>query len=133
MQNIIIEEIYTRPGRAVPEYGNAFFKTNVGIFEVGVAHLKKCSDRDLADCTKASFIKELKLKYGSLVIKEARITYDSDKYFLISDKFLLVLGYQPGTYSELSTNNFWIIEDIDGANKNDFADFLELGMLNFRE
>ena len=133
MQNIIIEEIYTRPDKKIPEYADAFFKTNVGIFEVGAGHIEKCIDCDLSDCTKANFINELKLKYGPLVIKEARITYDSDKYFLISDKFLLVLGYQPNTYSILSTNCFWIIEDIDGVNKNDFADFLELDMLNFME
>ena len=133
MQNLFIEEIYTRPDKTIPEYGDAFFKTNAGIFEVGVAHIKKCIDCDLSDCTKVNFINELKLKYGPLVINEARITYDSNKYFLISNKFLLVLGYEVNTYSEISTNCFWIIEDIDGVNKSDFADFLELDMLKFMD
>lgn len=47
-------------------------------------------------------------------------------YFLISNKFLLVLGFTLNSSTENSINELWIREDIYSSNKNELNGFYEL-------
>lgn len=126
MHNHYINTIYTKRDEDIPEYLDVIFETNQGFFEVGYGHIKKVIDPTLDSFVKQDCIEELKTKYGQLEILDMRTTYDNDMYFLISNKFLLVLGFALSSSTENSINEFWIREDIYGSNKNELNDFYEL-------
>ncbi len=130
MNDIILQDIYTRPDKSVPEYLEVLFLTNNGVYNVGVTSLSKDTLPILDNFTRLDFLDNLKAKYGELKIADARITYDNDKYFFIADQFILVLGYELNSYSEHSTQYFSIIEDISGLNKNEYEEFKQLDKLD---
>lgn len=131
MENIILQEIYTRPDPNIPEYLEVLFLTNNGIYEVSVTSLFLKAHPDTNGYKKADITDNLKAKYGSLKITESRITYDNDKYFLIANKFILVLGYQLNSNSDRNIQCFWAIEDIFDSNKTEYDEFKLLDKLNF--
>src|SRR5688572_30488813 len=102
--SFLIESIYTKQNEQIPEYLVVVFETNQGLYRVGYGQFEKASDVNLDDFKQRDFLDELKSKYGSLEISELRVTYDNDMYFLISDKFLLVLGYTLSSETEHSIN-----------------------------
>lgn len=130
MRDIILDDIYTRSDKLIPEYLEVLFSTNNGLYEVGVSSITKFSIPILNNFTRLDFLDNLKEKYGALKIADTRITYDNDKYFLIGDVFLLVLGYELNSYSEHSTQCFWVIEGIHDLNKNEYAEFIQLDKLD---
>lgn len=132
MEDIILEDIYTRPDKLVPEYLEVVFSTNNGFYEVEGTSITKLSFPDLKNFTRLDFLDNLKAKYGILRIADSRITYDNDKYFLIGNNtFLLVLGYELNSYLEHSIQCFWIIEDILDLNKKEYDNFIQLDKLEF--
>ena len=129
MANLTIESIYTKQDEQTPEYLVVVFETNQGLFKVGYGQFEKLSDINLENFQR-DFLDELKSKYGILEILDLRVTYDNEMYFLISNKFLLVLGYTLSSETEYSTNEIWIEEDIHGANQEELKEFYELNKVN---
>ncbi len=125
--NLIIESIYTRQDKEIPEYLVVIFETNKGFFQVGYGHFNKVSHFSLHGYQKQEFVEVLKGKYGKLEIVDLRVTYDNDMYFLVSNSFLLVLGFVLNSTTEHSINEFWTTEEIYGRNRNVLIEFYELG------
>jgi len=130
MIDIILQDIYTRPDKSIPEYLEVLFSTNDGIYNVGVTSVSKSAVPNLDNFIRLDFLDNLKAKYGELKIVDSRITYDNDKYFFIADRFILILGYELNSYSEHSTQCFSIIEDIHDLNKNEYEEFIQLDKLD---
>jgi len=126
IRNITIEAIYTKQDEQIPEYLVIVFETNQGLYQVGYGHFYKATDINLNDFVKSDFLNALKSKYGNLEIVDLRVTYDNDMHFLISNKFLLILGFTPSSTTKHSINEFSVEEDIYGSNKGALSDFLEL-------
>ncbi|HEV8271011.1 MAG TPA: hypothetical protein VGQ04_06860 [Chitinophagaceae bacterium] len=126
MTNLTIEAIYTKQDEQVPEYLIVVFNTNQGLYQVGYGHFYKAKDINLGDFVKSKFLDNLQSKYGILEIVDLRVTYDNDMYFLISNKFLLVLGFTLSSTTEHNINEFWVEEDIYDSNRNALDNFFEL-------
>ena len=133
MEETILEDVYIRSNKSIPEYLDVLFMTNKGCFEINVCSVSKMASYNLNEFSRLTFVTELKKKYGTLKILDARITYDNDKYFHIANEFLLVLGYQLNSTSENSTNEFWLIEHLDSINKTEYLDFLQMDKLDFSD
>jgi hypothetical protein len=131
MEDIFLEDIYTRTDDLIPEYLGVLFLTNKATYQVSVTSVSKTTVFNISGFTRAGFLDNLKAKYGDLQITDARITYDNDKYFLIGNSFLLVLYYELTSAFNNSIQDFRIIEDIYGMNKTELTDFLELDKLEF--
>jgi hypothetical protein len=131
MQDIFLEDIYTRTDNLIPEYLEVLFITNKATYQVSVTSVSKTTVFNISGFIRADFLDNLKTKYGDLQITDSRITYDNDKYFLIGNSFLLVLYYELTSAFNNSIQDFRIIEDIYGMNKAEFTDFLELDKLEF--
>jgi len=126
MTSLNIEAIYTKQDEQVPGYLVAIFKTNQGLYQVGYGHFDKLQDINLNEFFENDLVERLKRKYDLLEIVDSRVTSDNDMHFLISNKFILVLGFTLSSTTEYSINEFWIEEDIYGANGNALTNFFEL-------
>ena len=126
MDSFILESIYTKQDEQVPEYLVVVFETSKGFYHVGYGSIRKAVDLNLSDFTYHDQLEALKNKYETLEITDVRVTYDNDMYFLISGKFLLVLGFSLDTYTKHSINEFWLEEDIYGSNSEALVYFYEL-------
>jgi len=129
MASLTIESIYTKQNNDIPEYLDVVFETNQGFNRVGHGHFDKIYDINLSDFTHCDFLDNLKSKYGILEITDLRVTYDNEMYFLVSNKFLLILGYRLSSETKYSINEFWFEEDIYGSNNCSLTDFYELEKL----
>jgi hypothetical protein len=97
------------------------------LFKVGYGEFKKTTEINLIEYyTEDWLINDLKNKLGILTIDDIRVTYDNDMYFLLSGSIILVIGFVPNTYSEISDQIFWTIDDLDGSNKQEAEDLREL-------
>jgi hypothetical protein len=132
MPMLIIESVYTKADENIPGYLEVLFEMNLGFYKAGVCTFQKINEYDLTMYDKSEFITDLKAKYGQLAISEMRITYDNDKYFLISSSFLLVLGYRLDSAGK-DSNEFWIIEDLHGSNKHDLEEFYAMDTFKISE
>ena len=126
MANLTIKSIYTKQDEQIPEYLVVVFETNHGLYQVGYGHFDLVTGLNLLDFAKQDFLEELKSKYGVLEIIDLRVTYDNDMYFLVSNKFLLVLEFTLSSMTEHSINEFRIEEDIHGSNSSSLSDFYKL-------
>jgi hypothetical protein len=129
---LLLKNIYTKPNGQVPSYLDVIFDTSNGLFRVGFGELRHQQSIDLSDYSENPLPTCLKNDRDVITIDDIRVTYDNDMYFLLSGRCILVMGYVPNTYSEVSQQTFWIIDEIYGTNRSDLDEFMELEKATFK-
>lgn len=103
-----------------------FLETDIGVLKVYVGSFGFVNPDNLQSTKRLNELDKFKEKYGKLCIDEARVTYDSNLYLLISGKFILAIKYILNSTFEHSVQEIRIIDDIYDLNKIEFDEFKEL-------
>ena len=129
MSRIFLQDVYYCQNKEIKEYMDIFLKTDIGILQPYGFSFGLVNPDNLQSTNRLSELDKLKEKYGKLCIDEARVTYDSNLYLLISGKFILAIEYILNSTFEHSVQEIRIIDDIYDSNKIEFDEFKELDVV----
>ncbi len=126
MTRIFLQDVYYCQNKEIKEYMDIFLETDIGILQTYGFSFGLVSPDNLQSTKRLNELDKLKEKYGKLSIDEARVTYDSNLYLLISGKFILAIEYILNSTFEQSLQEIRLIDDINDTNKIEFDEFKEL-------
>ena len=129
MTRIFLQDVYYCQHKEIKEYMDIFLETDIGILQTYGFSFGLVSPDNLQSTNRLSELDKLKEKYGKLCIDEARVTYDSNLYLLISGKFILAIEYILNSTFEHGVQEIRIIDDINDSNKIEFDEFKELDVV----
>ncbi len=126
MSRIFLQDVYYCQHKEIKEYMDIFLETDIGILQTYGFSFGFVNPDNLQSTKRLNELDKFKEKYGILCIDEARVTYDSNLYLLISGKFILAIEYILNSTFEQSLQEIRLIDDINDTNKIEFDEFKEL-------